>query len=76
MTSFYAYGTLSGSNNNTSMGQPTGVAYVGAMNAHGQGFTGTIAEIIVYDRKLSDKERQQVEAYLAAKYDLGIPTKS
>jgi hypothetical protein len=32
------------------------------------GFTGEIAELMVYNRALSDTERQQIEAQLAAKY--------
>ena len=32
-------------------------------------FAGEIAEVIVYDRVLSDDERAQVDRYLAAKYD-------
>lgn len=32
--------------------------------------TGDIAEIIMYDRALSDEERSSVEAYLIAKYGL------
>jgi putative heme-binding domain-containing protein len=32
-------------------------------------FAGDIAEVIVYDRVLSDEEHLQVDAYLAAKYD-------
>jgi hypothetical protein len=36
------------------------------------GFQGDIAEIIVYDRALTTPERQQVEAYLANKYDISL----
>ncbi|HEX6961579.1 MAG TPA: LamG-like jellyroll fold domain-containing protein, partial [Lacipirellula sp.] len=32
-------------------------------------FAGDIAEVLVYDRVLSDDQRKQVDAYLAAKYD-------
>lgn len=35
-----------------------------------QAFQGNIAEIVAYDRVLTTPERQQVEAYLMAKYDL------
>ena len=33
-----------------------------------RGFRGDIAEILVYDRRLDDRERQAVEAYLMAKW--------
>jgi Concanavalin A-like lectin/glucanases superfamily len=32
-------------------------------------FTGNIGEILIYDRALSDSEREQVEHYLTVKYD-------
>lgn len=34
-------------------------------------FIGDIAEVIVYDRDLSDTERQGVESYLSTKYNIG-----
>jgi hypothetical protein len=49
---------------------------VGALNASGtEPWSGSIAEIIVFDSALSDPKRQQVEAYLALKYGftLGAP---
>jgi hypothetical protein len=33
-------------------------------------FVGDIAEILVYDRILTDSERMMVEAYLNAKYEI------
>ncbi len=38
----------------------------------GNGFTGSIAEFIVYDSALSDAQREMVESYLAVKYALPI----
>ncbi|MDD2763158.1 MAG: chitobiase/beta-hexosaminidase C-terminal domain-containing protein [Opitutaceae bacterium] len=37
-------------------------------------FDGDIAEIMVFDRVLSDAERQAVEHYLFQRYDLALPT--
>lgn len=36
-------------------------------------FTGDMAEIIIYDSKLSDSDRAKVERYLGAKYGISIP---
>ncbi len=36
----------------------------------GQFFTGQIAEVLIYNRALTDTERQQAEAYLAYKYEI------
>ncbi len=44
-------------------------ALLGASNHYyGGAFGGEIAEVIIYDRKLSDQERERVQYYLAAKY--------
>ena len=40
--------------------------------AGNSGHAGDIAEVIVYDRKLTDEERRGVERYLAAKYAIGL----
>jgi hypothetical protein len=37
------------------------------------GFTGLIAEVLVWDNVLSTSERQQVEGQLAKKYSIGLP---
>jgi len=75
-TMFYSLGVLSGTSNAT-LSNPTGVAYVGSLSASDSGqFKGPLAEIIVYDRKLNDEERRQVEAYLAAKYGFKIEKNS
>ena len=43
---------------------------VGGSFGGGDEFTGEIAEVIVYDRALTDMERMDVERYLAAKWGL------
>jgi len=68
LTSFYAFGTLTGTGNAT-MTDPSGGTFVGANNV-GEAFSGTIAEILVYDRALGETERRKVEAYLTKKYNL------
>lgn len=50
-------------------------AYVGYRNIVvpvEEEYTGDIAEIVVYDRKLSNSERNQVEAYLGDKYGIEL----
>lgn len=37
------------------------------------GFNGQIAEVIVYNRSLSDVEKRQVHTYLAVKYGMSVP---
>jgi hypothetical protein len=41
---------------------------------YGRSWWGDLAELLIYDRPLSDGERAAVEAYLAAKYSLYTPT--
>ena len=52
----------------TTFGSPTSSFQVGTSGT--TRFNGDIAEIIVFDHKLSDNERQFVESYLARKYAL------
>jgi hypothetical protein len=57
-------------NNNTSgTFQPYNMS-VGGREAGGLGFSGDIAEIIIYNRALTDVERLRIEAYLKSKYAL------
>ena len=56
-------------------GLPSGVLSVGRARAEGpkaaqEWFAGDLAEVLIYDRHLSDEEFQQVGAHLARKYDL------
>lgn len=44
--------------------------HIGRIGSTGQYSQGQIAEIIIYDRKLTTVERQQVESYIATKYAL------
>ena len=48
---------------------PAGVGHVGSFK-----ITGSIAEIIQYDRKLTTEEQYEVEAYLSKKYAIPIST--
>lgn len=45
---------------------------IGAAKPGHRGLKGEIAEIILYDRTLTAAERQQVEAYLAARWTLSV----
>ncbi|MFC7526894.1 Calx-beta domain-containing protein, partial [Parapedobacter sp. GCM10030251] len=45
-------------------------AYIGA--GHISVFNGRISEVVLFDRKLNDTERQQVNSYLALKYGLTL----
>lgn len=46
--------------------------YIGARAGNAIPFTGSIGEIIVFDRSLQDEERQQIESYLGEKWGLNI----
>lgn len=49
------------------------IALGGAVGTHHQPAYVDLAEVIVYDRVLSDSDRQEVEAYLANRYSLFLP---
>jgi hypothetical protein len=42
---------------------------LGTLRGTDQFWWGDIAEVVIYDRALTTTERQQVEAYLKAKYE-------
>lgn len=48
--------------------------YIGTISRGQNAFNGEIAEVLIYDRALTDDERYLTEAYLAEKY--GLPIKS
>jgi len=35
-------------------------------------YIGDLAEIIIYNRALKNEERQSIETYLSAKYDIAL----
>jgi len=47
---------------------------IGSKHAEDEWFEGGVAELIVYDRLLSKKQRRKVESYLSMKYGLSLPT--
>ena len=51
---------------------PTTGIYVGDDSTSGDQLQGNIAELIIYDRNLSNDERHDVETYLASKWGLTI----
>jgi hypothetical protein len=53
----------------TTLAGMTGEGFIGE-GYQGTFFTGDISEILVYNRALSDQEREQVDYYLKAKYGL------
>lgn len=70
---FFIDGVLAGAHNDSANAQ--GGLFGGwAMSGYGPNANETmdieVAEMVLYDRKLSDAERQQVEAYLRTKYGL------
>jgi len=59
---------LDHNNVGTAVNQSTGIAIGGAANGDNTRLIGEIAEVIVYDRALSEEERKQVEKYLGHKW--------
>jgi hypothetical protein len=57
-----------------SMLDPVAALAVGNRASGNYGYNGEIAEVLVYNRALSDTERQQVEAALEAEYVAGGPS--
>lgn len=56
----------------------TGIGYTGfgIGNAYGaQEFNGDVAELIIYNRALTDSERKAIECYLGNKYNIPSPCK-
>ncbi|MFM7534993.1 MAG: LamG-like jellyroll fold domain-containing protein, partial [Acidimicrobiales bacterium] len=62
-------GTMIGQANGGFTG-PNGIQIGGQ---YGENSVGTVSEVIVYDRVLTDAERQATEAYLAAKWGIAVP---
>ncbi|MFY7972284.1 MAG: hypothetical protein ACOVOO_10105 [Flavobacteriales bacterium] len=63
--------TVTATTTNTTNYPVTTQGRIGRGNTTG-GFTGTIAEVIVYSRGLSVTEKRQVQSYLAIKYGITI----
>jgi hypothetical protein len=71
MVQFYVNGAQSGAAVPGTPNPASGATYVGAVNPFTGGFFGgDVAEIVVYDRGLSEAERAQVTDYLKAKHGL------
>lgn len=71
----FAEQVIEGANNNSSStfttGADVGIGLIGR-GSSGQGFRGTIAEVIVYRRSLGAAETKEIKTYLAIKYGLTI----
>lgn len=61
-------GSYVGSAAKTNSNINTGVLNIGNYSTNNQGFNGDMTELIIYNRDVTDAERQQIEAYLSAKY--------
>lgn len=55
-------------------GELRNVAIGGGAGTYFQPSNAQVAEILIYDRVLNETERRNVDAYLANKYDLFVPT--
>ena len=52
----------------------SGTQRIGANSSAGLALTGQVAEIIQYNRALTDAEREMVESYLSQKYNIAVTT--
>jgi len=66
---FYKNGTSSYSSSNSTLPAFSNSFYVGR-EAGGDYFKGYIGELLIYDKALSNSERQEVETYLMAKWKI------
>jgi len=64
----YMDGVLKGTSDNTAVVKPTGLNLGMHPGGQSQYFKGDIAEVIVYNRVLTDAEREQVGIYLSNRY--------
>ena len=61
-------------NSNSANLSSTTLKYIGCNDGDGPGwFSGTISELLIYDRALDDCEIAEVENYLADKYGISLP---
>ncbi|MCB9446949.1 MAG: PKD domain-containing protein [Flavobacteriales bacterium] len=65
---FFKDGFAEGTNTNSTSTHAADGYTLGRWNGGGSNFNGEIIEIILYDRRLSSDERQQVENYLRYRY--------
>ena len=66
----YLNGTQTGSNSGSFSVSGTGTVNIGAYNTSGEAFGGQIYEIILFSNVLTTIQQQQIESYLAYKYNL------
>ncbi|ARN57823.1 LamG-like jellyroll fold domain-containing protein [Sedimentisphaera salicampi] len=64
---FYTDGEYLGTSSNSSTSNPAGLN-IGAIRGTSGFFNGNVAEVIVYDRVLSEQEYDKIGVYLANKY--------
>lgn len=71
---YYINGKLPNLNPHSVVGQPASLdVYIGSNTFGVDGsLSGDIAEIIMYNRDLSDQERQKVEQFLSKKYNINL----
>ncbi|MCB0395453.1 MAG: PKD domain-containing protein [Flavobacteriales bacterium] len=67
-TNFFQNGISAGTNNSTTTTHTDNGYTIARYNSGGENFNGEIAEIIMYNRSLSEEERYQVENYLRGRY--------
>ncbi len=71
--SIYQSGELKANDLTTSEFVPNGTAvFIGGTDGDNGGLSGDIAELILYNKTLTDVERTHVELYLRDKYDLDL----
>ena len=75
LASFYSQGVTNGTASSTCATVAPGMT-IGSLLSYSPylGWNGNIAEIIVYNRVLTTSERQQIELYLANKYEIYAPS--
>ncbi len=70
---FYNNGELLGTFTNTSLNISANQLQIGSrLNPYAEGFTGDLAEVIIYDTVLTESERSSISSYVANKYGIAL----
>lgn len=72
LTEHHLNGRLTNTDNDNSFGPLLQPLRVGAAQDDYEHFEGLVAEVLVYDRPLSDAERQEVEDYIEKKWGIAM----
>ena len=68
----YVNGTQTGTLTAGAIGANISTLSIGGISAAGYNLDGNIAELLIFNRAITDAERQEIEAYLYQRYNIGM----